>query len=224
MKPSDIPFVNRKLKAHYALMQHAPVIEFMRVQAGSPFRILVATLLSARTRDGTTTKVVQTLFSHISTVADLAAADEQTIAKWIFPVGFYRTKAKHLKALAQTLQDQYNGEVPTSVEELCKLPGVGRKTANLVVTAAFDDFGICVDIHVHRICNRLGLVQTRTPHETEMALRTSLPKRYWKAWNRYVVAFGQTRCTPRNPNCQDCPIRKVCNRTGLPPLAESPTT
>jgi len=215
MTTGDIPHVHRQLKAHYALMQHAPVIEFMRVQAGTPFRILVATVLSARTRDETTTAVVQRLFTKITDAHDLAAASEQDISDWIFPVGFYRTKAKHLKALARSLLDTYGGEVPRTVEELCQLPGVGRKTANLVVTAAFDDYGICVDIHVHRICNRLGLVQTRTPLETEMALRDCLPKRYWKAWNRYLVAFGQTRCTPRNPACKDCPIRDVCARVGV---------
>jgi len=215
MKVSDIAFVNRKLKEHYVRAQHAPVIEFMRVQAGTPFRILVATVLSARTKDETTTVAVQRLFSHITKPEELASASQEAIAEWIFPVGFYRTKAKHLKALALVLLDQYGGNVPDTVEELCKLPGVGRKTANLVVTAAFDDYGICVDIHVHRICNRLGLVQTRTPQKTEMALRACLPKRYWKGWNRYVVAFGQTRCTPRNPACQDCPIRTVCDRVGV---------
>lgn len=215
MNVSDIPYVNRKLKEHYAKAQHAPVIEFMRVQAGSPFRILVATILSARTKDETTSVVVQRLFSHVTTPAELAAASIENIAEWIFPVGFYRTKAKHLKSMAQVLLDQYDGQVPQTVDALCKLPGVGRKTANLVVTAAFDDYGICVDIHVHRICNRLGLVQTKTPHETEMALRACLPKRYWKGWNRYVVAFGQTRCTPRNPNCHDCPIRSVCDQVGV---------
>ena len=215
MKASDIPFVNRKLKEHYARAQHAPVIEFMRVQSGTPFRILVATVLSARTKDETTTVAVQKLFSHISCPQDLATASEEDIANWIFPVGFYRTKAKHLKALASKLLEEHQGAVPNTVEELCKLPGVGRKTANLVVTAAFDDYGICVDIHVHRICNRLGLVCTKTPHGTEMALRACLPKRYWKEWNRYVVAFGQTLCTPRNPACHTCPIRKVCDQRGV---------
>ncbi len=215
MKVADIPFVNRKLKKHYAEAQHAPVIEFMRVQSGTPFRILVATILSARTKDETTSAVVKHLFSHIATPEDLAAASIENVTEWIFPVGFYRTKAKYLKELAQVLLDQYDGEVPKTVDELCKLPGVGRKTANLVVTAAFNDYGICVDIHVHRICNRLGLLKTKTPHETEMALRECLPKRYWKGWNRFIVAFGQTRCTPRNPNCHDCPLQTVCDRVGV---------
>ncbi len=223
MKVSDIPLVNRKLKEHYARAQHAPVIEFMRVQAGSPFRILVATVLSARTKDETTTAAVQRLFAHIATPEDLAEADAEAIAQWIFPVGFYRTKAKHLKALSHALLDVYGGKVPDTVEELCKLPGVGRKTANLVVTAAFDDYGICVDIHVHRICNRLGLVRTKTPYETEMALRACLPKRYWKGWNRYLVAFGQTRCTPRKPACHSCPIRQVCDQIGVIPSQETST-
>jgi endonuclease III len=215
MQVVDIPFVNRKLKEHYEQAQHAPVIEFMRVQSGTPFRILVATVLSARTKDETTTVVVKRLFSHIRTPDDLANAPEELIAEWIFPVGFYRTKAKHLKALAQALLVQYNGEVPRDIEKLCTLPGVGRKTANLVMTAAFDDYGICVDIHVHRICNRLGLVETRTPHETEMKLRACLPRRFWKGWNRYVVAFGQTLCKPRKPDCHICPIRNVCEQRGV---------
>ncbi len=222
MKTTDIPFVNRCLKQHF-LKCRAPVIEFMRVQAGSPFRILVATVLSARTRDETTTQVVQRLFANISTPADLASRSVDEIADWIFPVGFYRTKAKHLKALATMLHEELHDVVPHTVEELCALPGVGRKTANLVVTAAFDDFGICVDIHVHRITNRLGLVKTKTPHETEMALRNCLPKRYWKHWNRYVVAFGQTRCTPRNPQCSDCSLYRVCDRRGVA-AATTPTT
>lgn len=217
MTKNDIPFVNKALKAHYAQQQHAPVIEFMRVQAGSPFRILVSTVLSARTKDETTSAAVRRLFERISTARDLAQLPQEEIARLIFPVGFYRTKARHLQALAQALLDQFEGTVPRTLETLCTLPGVGRKTANLVLTAAFDDYGICVDIHVHRICNRLGLVNTRTPFETEMALRESLPRRYWKAWNRYVVAFGQTRCTPRNPNCHDCPLRTVCAQRGVVP-------
>lgn len=220
MKISDIPAVHRALKKAFE-QQTAPIIAFMQAQQGSPFKILVATILSARTRDETTTKVVHTLFAEIKTPADLRRCSVKQIESLIFPVGFYRTKAKHLKALGNVLLSDFADTVPDTIEDLCKLPGVGRKTANLVVTAAFDKYGICVDIHVHRIANRLGLIKTKTPFETEMALRQILPKRYWKSWNRQVVAFGQTRCTPRHPQCATCPIAKFCDRIGVTAPAPS---
>lgn len=214
MDTQHIPTIHKALKQHYANTP-APVIEFMRVQSGSPFRILVATVLSARTRDETTTQVVPRLFASADTPEKMDKLTEDQIAKLIFPVGFYRTKAKHLKQMSRILIEQYNSQIPQSVEGLCKLPGVGRKTANLVVTAAFDDYGICVDIHVHRISNRWGLVDTKTPEATERALRQCLPKRYWKSWNRYVVAFGQTHCTPRKPQCSTCPLATICERNNV---------
>jgi endonuclease III len=214
MKPTDIPFVHRALKAEYE-QQAAPIIEFIQAQTGSAFNVLVATILSARTRDETTTKVVRKLFAAVKSPADLRRRSVEELETLIFPVGFYRTKARHLKELGDALQRGFGDRVPDTIEQLCTLPGVGRKTANLVVTVAFDKHGICVDIHVHRISNRLGLLRTATPLETEMKLREILPKRYWKSWNRQFVSFGQTRCTPRHPQCNRCPIAVVCDRVGV---------
>jgi endonuclease III len=214
MKTADIPFVHRALKAEFE-KQAAPIIEFIQAQTGSPFKVLVATILSARTRDETTTQVVRKLFAEVQTPADLRQRSTGEIEALIFPVGFYHTKARHLKELGDVLLRDFGDTVPDTIEDLCRLPGVGRKTANLVVTVAFDKHGICVDVHVHRISNRLGLLQTRTPLETETALRRILPKRYWKSWNRQLVSFGQTLCTPRHPQCNRCPVLAVCDRAGV---------
>ncbi len=214
MTIDDIAFVHRVLKAEYE-RQSAPIIEFIQAQTGSPFRVLVATLLSARTRDETTTQVVKKLFAEVQTPADLRRRSVGDLEQLIFPVGFYHTKARHLKQLGEVLLRDFGDTVPATIEELCRLPGVGRKTANLVVTVAFDQYGICVDVHVHRISNRLGLLATRTPFETETTLRRILPKRFWKHWNRQLVSFGQTLCTPRHPHCDRCPVHAVCDRVGV---------
>ncbi|MBO4287889.1 MAG: endonuclease III [Kiritimatiellae bacterium] len=210
MKPSDIPAVNRLLKKEFA-RQHAPIIELVAAQTRDPFHVLVGTILSARTKDACTAGAVRRLFAEISSPDDLREIPLERLEKLIFPVGFYHEKARHLKALPDVLQSKFGGVLPDTVEALCELPGVGRKTANLVVALGFDKPAICVDVHVHRISNRLGLLQTKTPFETEMALRQILPVRYWKTWNSYLVSFGQTRCAPRNPRCDDCPIRAFCN-------------
>jgi endonuclease III len=175
----------------------------------------VATILSARTKDQTTAEVSRRLFQTVQNLGDLRAIDEQALAALLRPVGFFRTKAKHLKQLPEALEREFAGILPQTVEELCKLPGVGRKTANLVVSVAFDRPAICVDVHVHRITNRLGLLKTRTPAETEMSLRKILPVRYWQSWNRYLVSYGQTVCTPRSPHCDRCPIVGYCGRVGV---------
>lgn len=214
MNTQDIPFVHRALKVEYE-KQSAPIVEFIQEQTGSPFKVLVATILSARTRDEATTVAVRKLFVEVQSPADLRSRSVAELETLIFPVGFYRTKARHLKALGDVLLRDFGNAIPDTIEELCRLPGVGRKTANLVVTVAFDKYGICVDVHVHRICNRLGLLQTQTPLETENTLRQILPKRYWKSWNHQLVAFGQTLCTPRNPQCNRCPIVSVCDRVGV---------
>lgn len=210
MKPSDIPAVNRLLKKEFA-KQHAPIIELVAAQTRDPFHVLVGTILSARTKDACTAGAVRRLFAEIASPDDLRKIPLERLEKLIFPVGFYHEKARHLKALPDVLQSRFGGVLPNTVEALCELPGVGRKTANLVVALGFDKPAICVDVHVHRISNRLGLLQTKTPFETEMALRQILPVRYWKTWNSYLVSFGQTRCAPRNPRCDDCPIRAFCN-------------
>lgn len=196
----------------------SPVIELIEAQTHDPFCVLVGTILSARTKDACTAGAVKRLFGTACSVAfspdDLERLSIAEIEKLIYPVGFYRDKARHLKELPRVLREKFGGVLPRTVEELCELPGVGRKTANLTVAVGFDLPAICVDVHVHRISNRLGLVRTKTPLETEMALRKILPVRYWKTWNSHLVSFGQTRCCPTRPKCGDCPIRTLCPSGG----------
>jgi endonuclease III len=205
----------------YALLKkefgkHAmPVVDLISVQTGDPFKVLVSTILSARTKDAVTTAASQRLFSVVKSWDDLAALSPQEIEKLIYPVGFYKTKAKHLSLLPGELLKQFNGRIPHTVEELVLLPGVGRKTANLVVSVGFNIPAMCVDVHVHRICNRLGYVWTRTPLETEMRLREIVPVRFWTTFNSILVSFGQHRCFPVNPRCAGCPVYSYCNRVNV---------
>ncbi|WP_044231763.1 endonuclease III [Chloroflexus sp. Y-396-1] len=192
-----------------------PLIDQMGEVSQTPFRILIATILSLRTKDTLTAVVAPRLFAVADTPAAMLALGVERIAELIYPVGFYRVKARQIVAICQILLERYGGEVPSDLDELLKLPGVGRKTANLVVTAGFGLPGICVDIHVHRICNRWGYVQTRTPEETEMALRARLPQRYWTPINRLLVTLGQNICHPTSPRCSICPIRDLCPRIGV---------
>ncbi|MBN1671730.1 MAG: endonuclease III [Kiritimatiellae bacterium] len=214
MKRSDIPAVNRLLAREYA-KHRAPVVELVQAQTRDPFKVLVATILSARTKDQTTTEVSRRLFRTVREPRDLARIPQRKLEKLILPIGFFRTKARHLRQLPKALDEQFGGRIPDTVEELCELPGVGRKTANLVVSVGFDKPAICVDVHVHRISNRLGLLATRTPFETEMALRRILPVRYWKTWNRYLVSYGQRTCLPLNPRCDVCPLYRYCERVAV---------
>ena len=212
MTTRDVPAVNRLLKRAYE--QHrAPIMDLVAAQTRDPFRILVGTILSARTQDGTTAGAVERLFARVKTPAELGALSEREIEGLIFPVGFYHTKARMLKQLPAALAEKCGGRVPDEIDALCQLPGVGRKTANLVRALGFCKPAICVDVHVHRICNRLGFVATKTPLETEMALREKLPRRYWITWNSYLVAFGQTCCRPARPRCGECPVARWC-KTG----------
>jgi endonuclease III len=207
---ADIPAAHRELRKAYEAVR-APVIDLVAAQTRDPFRVLVGTILSARTKDQTTAGACERLFARVRTPEELRRLSVAEIERLIFPVGFYHTKAQHLKALPDALDARFGGRVPAAVEALCELPGVGRKTANLVVVLGFGQPGVCVDVHVHRICNRLGLVRTGTPLETEMTLRRILPRRYWMTWNSCLVAFGQTRCLPRRPRCEDCPLRRRCD-------------
>lgn len=192
-----------------------PVVDLIAVQTKDPFKVLVATLLSARTKDETTASVCKKLFPVIKCFEDLKNIDEDVLAQLIYPVGFYKTKAKHLKKLPYVLEDLFEGEIPQTIDELIKLPGVGRKTANLVVVIAFNKPGICVDTHVHRIMNRFGYIKTKTPLETEMTLRKQLPAKYWLGVNSILVAFGQNLCRPISPKCDICPVYQYCQRIGL---------
>ncbi len=194
---------------------NVPIVDLIQIQTNNPFKVLVGTILSARTKDETTSKACEKLFSKVKTFKDLKTIPAKQLEKLIFPVSFYKTKAKHLKQLPVVLKEKFNGKIPETVDELIELPGVGRKTANLVVAIAFDKHGICVDVHVNRILNRIGYVKTKTPFETEMALREKLPKKYWKTINSLLVAFGQNLCRPISPYCSKCPITKYCNRIGV---------
>jgi endonuclease III len=202
-----------------------PVVDIMELQTKDPFKVLVTTILSARTKDETTTRAAQRLFSHVKNMSDLDQLQLGKLEKLIFPVGFFRTKARMLKQLPGEVERLYNGAIPATVDELVKLPGVGRKTANLVVAVAFHKPAICVDVHVHRICNRLGYVRTKTPFETEMRLREILPKELWLTINSYLVSFGQHTCFPVNPRCDRCPILRWCGRfnvvTSHPPAQQN---
>ena len=211
MLVTDIPAVDRALKKEFR--EHsAPIIELIEAQTHDPFCVLVGTILSSRTKDACTAGAVRRLFAAGgNTPEGLEAIDVGELEKLIYPVGFYRDKAKHLKKLPSVLREEFNGVLPQTVEELCRLPGVGRKTANLTVAVGFGLPAICVDVHVHRICNRLKLVKTSTPLETEMKLRRILPVRYWKTWNSHLVSFGQTRCGPVRPKCEGCPISRFCD-------------
>ena len=193
-----------------------PVVDLIAVQTRDPFKILVATILSARTKDETTAKAAARLFKKASDLESLSRLDEQTIARLIYPVGFYKNKARFLKELRAALI-QFGGRIPDTVEELVRLPGVGRKTANLVVAVAFNRPAICVDTHVHRIMNIWGYVKTKNPLETEMALRRKLPGKYWVRINSILVAFGQAVCKPVRPHCDRCVIEKHCPRIGVIP-------
>ena len=209
-----IAAIDKALKAEFRA-RAAPIIELVEAQTHDPFCVLVGTILSARTKDACTAGAVRRLFAAMEskggkTPDALERLSVREIEKLIYPVGFYRDKAKHLKALPGALKEKFSGVLPSTVEELCELPGVGRKTANLTVAVGFDLPAICVDVHVHRISNRLGLVDTKTPFETEMALRKLLPVKYWKTWNSHIVSFGQTRCGPVRPKCDGCPIRQFC--------------
>lgn len=214
MTLQTIATIDRALKREF-VSHPAPIIELIEAHTKDPFCVLVGTILSARTKDACTAGAVNRLFSQAKektfSPADLKRLSEDKIASLIYPVGFYREKAKHLKALPDALNREFGGVLPRTVEELCRLPGVGRKTANLTVSVGFDLPAICVDTHVHRICNWLGLVDTTTPRDTEFALREILPVKYWKTWNSHIVSFGQTRCSPVRPKCEGCPIAKFCH-------------
>ena len=180
-----------------------------------PFRILISCLLSLRTKDKTTGEASARLFALAHQPAAMLTLPLQKVERAIYPVGFYRTKAKSIHAICRRLLDVYGGTVPDSIEELVTLSGVGRKTANLVVTVGYRKPGICVDIHVHRISNRWGYVGTKTPEETEQALRRKLPTPYWITFNDLLVPYGQNLCQPVSPFCSKCKLTEYCDRVGV---------
>ncbi len=185
--------------------------ELHEAETEGPFSILIGTILSARTKDENTTKVVKKLFSRYKTPKALARAKVRDVERLIKSIGFYHVKTKRIIQVASIIDSQYKGKVPENFEKLIELPGVGRKTANCVLVYAFDTPAIPVDTHVHRISNRLGLVDTKMPEETEMELRKKIPKKYWLQINDTFVMYGQNICKPISPMCDICKIRTKCN-------------
>jgi len=192
-----------------------PAVSRIGEETRDPFQILISCLLSLRTKDEVTGRASEKLFARARTPQQFLALPLAAIRKLIYPVGFYRTKAKRIHQICRHLIGRFQGKVPGTLEELLTLPGVGRKTANLVLTVGFGELGICVDTHVHRISNRLGYVRTKTPEQTEMALREKLPKRYWIRYNDLLVSFGQTLCRPISPWCSRCPVERYCAKVGV---------
>ncbi len=193
----------------------APLIDGANENSRTPFRILIATILSLRTKDTLTVTIAPRLFAVADTPEAMLALSEERIAELIYPVGFYRTKARSIREVCAILLERHGGEVPADMDALLALPGVGRKTANLVLAMGFGQPAICVDTHVHRIINRWGYVRTRTPEETEMALRAKLPNRHWIAINGLLVTLGQNICHPTSPRCSICPVAAYCARVGV---------
>lgn len=213
MIPKELPRVFRILREE-ATRFDEPMSE-KENRYGDAFRVLAGVLLSARTKDETTGPAVSRLFEVAPTPEKIARLSQNQIEKIIFPVGFYHTKAKHLKMASRRIIQDFAGKVPNTIEELLTLPGIGRKSANLILAVAFGIPAICVDTHVHRMTNRWGYVETKNPRETEMALREKLPEKYWIEINRLLVVYGQNVCTPISPHCSKCRIQRYCDRVGV---------
>ena len=192
-----------------------PVVSEVAGLEGDPFKVLVATIISLRTKDEVTAVASRRLFEHAASPRAMLELPRERIAELIFPAGFYRVKAGQILSLCRRLLDEFGGRVPDDLETLLSLDGVGRKTANLTLTEGFKKPGICVDIHVHRICNRWGYIRTKTPDATEMRLRKKLPKGWWIPINPILVAFGRHICRPVSPHCSRCPVADVCRRVGV---------
>lgn len=194
------------------LLKEAPVVYFMSTVGDGPLRVLVSTILSLRTKDEVTGPATVRLFDVVSTPEEIKTLPLDTLEKLIYPVGFYKTKAKQIKKIADILIEKYQSKVPDNLDLLLELPGVGRKTANLVMAVAFEQPAICVDIHVHRISNRLGFCTTKTPEETEFYIRKHVKQEIWGEFNRPLVALGQVICRPISPKCSICPITVFCEK------------
>jgi endonuclease III len=192
-----------------------PIVSHLAANQRDPFVILISTLLSLRTKDEVTAVATERLFHLASTPQEFLELPLKKIEQAIFPVGFYHVKAKTIKHVCQELIDRFSSQVSDNLDDLLSIKGVGRKTANLVIALAYGKDAICVDIHVHRISNRLGYVQTKTPEETEFALRAKLPRRHWIIYNTIMVAFGRKTCKPVSPLCSQCPVVKCCDRVGV---------
>ncbi|OGU14849.1 MAG: endonuclease III [Geobacteraceae bacterium GWC2_53_11] len=214
MNPADIHTIIATLRDEYKNWQ-TPAVTIVAHCNGSPFKVLISCIISLRTKDEVTARASARLFAQAATPEAMVKLTVEEISQLIYPAGFYRTKAAQIALLSQQLVDDYHGIVPDDIDELLRFKGVGRKTANLVMTLGFGKPGICVDTHVHRICNRLGYVVTKNPDDTEKALRKQLPAEYWIEINDLLVAFGQNHCHPVSPRCSTCKVAQWCNRVGV---------
>ena len=218
MKPVDnetIHEIVRRLEAEYPKWREPIVSQLAGRRRKDPFLVLIGTLLSLRTRDETTAGAIDRLWALADNPRDMAALAPEAVAKAIYPVGFYNNKAKTILEVCRQLLDRWGGAVPKDLDVLLTLPGVGRKTANLVVAIGYGEDAICVDTHVHRISNRFGYVKTKAPDDTEMVLRRILPREHWIRYNDLLVAFGQNLCGPLSPRCSECPVGDLCPRVGV---------
>ncbi|MCK5146238.1 endonuclease III [bacterium] len=202
------------LKAEYPKWK-VPVVTLIAERSNDPYQVLISTVLSLRTKDEVTIEASRSLFARATTPAQMLKLSAETIQQLIYPTGFYKTKSENLRRISQILLDEYAGNVPDNLDALLKLPGVGRKTANLTITLGFGKPGICVDTHVHRISNRFGYIKTKTPDESEMVLREKLPQEWWIPINDILVAFGQGICKPISPFCSKCKVSHICERHGV---------
>ena len=214
MKNEDINRIIKILKKSIKQWK-VPIVTQVAEDGRDPFKVLISCILSLRTKDDTTAAASSRLFKITDNPAKMLKIKDRTMEKTIYPVGFYRTKTRNIKSICRILVDKYKSRVPDEIDELLKLKGVGRKTANLVVTLGYNKLGICVDTHVHRISNRLGYISTTTPEKTEFALRKRLPQKHWIIYNDLLVTFGQNLCKPISPVCSICPIYNYCNRVGV---------
>lgn len=210
----NIDAIVQTLRQSVATME-LPIVTEISQNRRSPFEVLIATILSLRTKDEVTRFASKRLFERAHTPHQMLSLDDSEIAKLIYPVGFYKTKSKTILEISRVLIRDHGGRVPDNLDDLLCLKGVGRKTANLVITLGYGKLGVCVDTHVHRISNRLGYVKTKTPEQTEMALRAQLPKQYWIQYNDLLVTWGQNVCKPISPICSKCDISQYCQRVGV---------
>jgi len=211
---NNIEYVFEKLKNAYQNSK-APSVTLIADTTKNPFNILISTLISLRTKDEVTIQSSKRLFEKAKSFYDLKKIPIKDMEKLIYPAGFYKVKSARIKQIANIIINQYSGKIPDDIDELLKLPGVGRKTANLVVSLGFNKPGLCVDTHVHRITNRIGWVKTKSPESTEMELRKLLPVKYWEKINNYLVSYGQTVCKPVSPFCTLCKLNDICPKIGV---------
>ncbi len=194
---------------------NVPVVTLIAIQEKDPFKVLISTIISLRTKDEVTIEASKRLYDFLKHPRDIYNIEVERIEKAIYPCGFYKRKAIQIKNICERLVEEFNSRVPDDIDTLLIFEGVGRKTANLVLSEGYGIPAICVDIHVHRISNRFGYIKTKNPEETEFALRGKLPKKYWIRYNSLLVAFGQSICRPVSPYCSKCPVLKYCKRVDV---------